>query len=110
MRTINDVLTSKDSTLGHWSMWANSVQFNLSKLILKNKVIPVKHIASEYRTTNGYDWECQHIDSEINIEEIWDSYKELVTGELQPVTSRVVRVCTSCRAWLIPGIEGVWYE
>lgn len=61
--------------------------------------IPVKIHENEFVSTNGYDWECQHVTTYGDAIEHCDYYQEAVTGVPQPVYTETIQVCEDCDAY-----------
>ena len=109
MKAINQTLSAKDMLLGNWYLWANDVQASLGKLtIIAPTKIPVKCHTSEYQSTDGQIWECQHLNTEEDSVEYCDEYMDAVTGIPQPVYYSSITVCTDCNAQQTH--EGDWNE
>ena len=58
--------------------------------------ITIQYTPIEYRTINGRFWECQHLASVTDYEEVYDEYQDAVTGEPQPLSTRQIEVCDGC--------------
>jgi hypothetical protein len=90
MRTINETLNPSASLLGHWYMWMNDVQGQLDRInISRKRPISVEFTPSEFTSTNGHTWDCQHLSTSLEYVGYGSDESEILT------------VCDTCSAQLI---------
>jgi len=98
MRTINDMLSRKDSQLRHFTMWINH-QIAQIPTGAPSRVIDVQHTPTLHLSSDGQVWECQHASVFKDVIEHYDHYQDAATGMPQGTSYEAVDACDSCPAY-----------
>lgn len=97
MKTINDMLTVNNGSLGWWSMWSNKMIHDLQRLkAIPARPIDIDYTPTEYESDDGQIWHCQHLSRSAQTEEYYDEYMEAVTGIPSQLHIEYVDVCDEC--------------
>lgn len=96
MKTINQMLPKPSTFLQQFQKGFNQDMFALDQLRITPKPrIAVAFYPSEYKSTDGHYWQCQHADTVMMYEEISDMRKAL--EGIDPIVRSVkFEMCSDC--------------